>query len=123
MCESALSVKVKQHSVLKASRASGKRVECPTHRFHSGRLSLVGLLLSSHTDLPSPRRYCQSSVNVCVCVCVRESYVLLSFDPLVCELNGFQVLKMQLHESVNLQKRANEGERVTNAPKHTRDVL
>lgn len=71
--------------------------------FESGRSALIFTHRSALAEeiLPIKREG--------VCVCVRKSYVLLSFDPLVCELNGFQVLKMQLHESVDLQKRANEG--------------
>lgn len=33
-----------------------------------------------------------------------EAYVFFSFDPLVSLLNGLQVLKMQLHQSINLER-------------------
>lgn len=33
-----------------------------------------------------------------------EPYVFFSFDPLVSLLNGLQVLKMQLHQSINLER-------------------
>lgn len=33
-----------------------------------------------------------------------DAYMFLSFDPLVSLLNGLQVLKMQLHQSINLER-------------------
>lgn len=37
-----------------------------------------------------------------------DAYMFLSFDPLVSLLNGLQVLKMQLHQSINLESEWNE---------------
>lgn len=34
----------------------------------------------------------------------RNAYMFLSFDPLVSLLNSLQVLKMQLHQSINLER-------------------
>lgn len=35
--------------------------------------------------------------------------MFLSFDPLVSLLNSLQVLKMQLHQSINLERQRNRG--------------
>lgn len=37
----------------------------------------------------------------------RDAYMFLSFDPLVSLLNSLQVLKMQLHQSINLEREWN----------------
>lgn len=39
----------------------------------------------------------------------RAAYMFLSFDPLVCLLNSLQVLKMQLHQPINLGIEWNRG--------------
>lgn len=41
----------------------------------------------------------------------RDAYMFLSFDPLVSLLNSLQVLKMQLHQSINLEREWNGGRR------------
>lgn len=41
----------------------------------------------------------------------RDSYMFLSFDPLVSSLNSFQILKMQLHQSINLHRENNKSKR------------
>lgn len=43
----------------------------------------------------------------------RDAYMFLSFDPLVSLLNSLQVLKMQLHQPINLHRESNGGRQST----------